>query len=65
LIKVGSGWEPPWTPEKGTAAEAKRKPKKHTTSGRKRKIAGRLLSRLQNGQGRKKGNGALKGDPGL
>ena len=27
-----SGWEPPWAPEKGTAAKAKRKPKRHTTS---------------------------------
>ena len=65
LIKVGSGWEPPWAPEKRTAAKAKRKPKRHTTSGRKRKTAGRLLSRLQNGQRRKTGNGSLKGDPGL
>jgi len=39
LIKVGSGWEPPWAPEKRTAAKAKRKPKRHTTSGRKRKTA--------------------------
>jgi hypothetical protein len=42
-----SGWEPPQAPEKRTAAKAERKPKRHTTSGRKRKTAGRLLSRLK------------------